>query len=121
MSQPIAGRTMGAWIARADELCARGKYFEAHEELELPWKAAAGADRTLLQGLIQLAAGLYRMRLHPENPTGGRYLLDRAIEKLDSQQFALNAASWAALRKRLLIIKDSGKAPESLHLPLKLL
>ncbi|MFI5346340.1 MAG: DUF309 domain-containing protein [Elusimicrobiota bacterium] len=78
----IAGKPLRAWLDRADELGAQGRWFDVHEELEIPWKAAAGEEKTLLQGLIQIAAGLHRLRLHPEKTGGAYYLLERGREKL---------------------------------------
>ena len=48
------------------ELARAGRFFDAHEELELPWKEAQGETKTVLQGLIQIAAGLHRYRLAPK-------------------------------------------------------
>ena len=48
-----------AALERADALGAAGKYFDAHEELEAFWMKATGEEKILLQGLIQIAAGLH--------------------------------------------------------------
>jgi uncharacterized protein len=36
-----------------------GRHFEAHEAWEVAWRQEAGEARQLLQGLIQVAAGLH--------------------------------------------------------------
>ncbi|HLW71297.1 MAG TPA: DUF309 domain-containing protein [Candidatus Binataceae bacterium] len=38
-----------------------GRFFECHEVWELIWKQAAGAEKTLLQALIQAAAALLHL------------------------------------------------------------
>ncbi len=40
-----------------------GKYFEAHEVLEGPWREAEGEERRFLQGLILLAAALHQAKM----------------------------------------------------------
>lgn len=115
----IAGKPLQAWLARADELGAAGRYFDAHEELETPWKAAAGETKTLLQGLIQLAAGLHRLRLQPEKPAGAFYLLDRGIAKLRRARSRITPESLAALEAAVEKIRASGKAPEALSFGLR--
>lgn len=39
-----------------------GRYFEAHEALELVWKTTAGPERELYQGIIQAAVGFYHLK-----------------------------------------------------------
>ena len=38
----------------------RGEYFEAHEELELAWRAAAAAERDFFQGLVHVTVAWYQ-------------------------------------------------------------
>src|SRR5215831_10024712 len=43
-----------------------GRYFEAHEELELVWRAAAADERDFYQGLVHVAVAWYQAgRLRP--------------------------------------------------------
>ena len=42
------------------ELIRAGRYFEAHEELETAWRAAAPAERDFLQGLVHVAVAWYQ-------------------------------------------------------------
>jgi Domain of unknown function (DUF309) len=114
----IAGRSLQGWLDRADELGAEGRFFDAHEELELAWKAAEGDTKILLQGLIQIAAGLHRLELHPEKTEGSFYLLDRGAAKLRLTSPLLTPGSLATLQDALAKIRASGSAPKSLRFSL---
>lgn len=58
------------------------EFFEAHESLELAWRAmSAGPDKLFLQGLIQLAVSLEHWRR--ANPRGARGQWEKARAKLD--------------------------------------
>lgn len=37
-----------------------GRYFEAHEELELAWRAAPATERDFYQGLVHVAVAWYQ-------------------------------------------------------------
>jgi len=63
-----------------------GLYFEVHELLEPHWRAAAGAEREALQGLIQLAVGL--QHLANGNLGGARALLGESAAKLAGRRLA---------------------------------
>lgn len=54
--------------------------FQAHEVLEGTWKATAGAERTLWQGLAQLAVGLTHAQRG--NAAGAASLLERGAERI---------------------------------------
>ena len=41
-------------------LIREGRYFEAHEELELAWRAAGPAERDFYQGLVHVAVAWYQ-------------------------------------------------------------
>jgi predicted metal-dependent hydrolase len=45
---------------RGLELIRSGEYFEAHEELELAWRAAAAGERDFFQGLVHVAVAWYQ-------------------------------------------------------------
>lgn len=49
-------------FARGQELFNDEQFFEAHEEWEQLWKLEAGADKTFLQGLIQVAAHFVHLK-----------------------------------------------------------
>ena len=52
--------TAQAAFARGVALIRAGRYFEAHEELELAWRAAEGGERDFLQGLVHVAVAWYQ-------------------------------------------------------------
>lgn len=106
-------------LARADALGAEGRYFDAHEELEAFWMKAEGDEKLLLQGLIQVAAGLHRLRLDPSRTDGAFYLLDRGREKLDKAKALLVPQTLAALTSALDDIRARGVAPASMVFGLK--
>lgn len=58
----------------------RGEYFSAHELWEDVWHGLAGDDRTFVQGLIQIAAGLHHLREHRPGPAAS--LLRKGLQKL---------------------------------------
>lgn len=97
----------------ADELGAQGRYFEAHEELEALWMKAGGEEKILLQGLIQLAAGLHRLKENPTKTDGAFYLLDRGLLKLARTRALVTPASHAALDAAVRSVRASGRAPSS--------
>lgn len=113
------GRTLQGWLDRADALGAEGRWFDAHEELEAGWKAASGAEKVLLQGLIQVAAGLHRLSLDPAKPEGAFYLLGRGREKLRASAALLEPETLAALESSLGAARAAGRAPRSLRFGLR--
>jgi hypothetical protein len=115
----IAGKTLQQWLDRAGELGAEGRYFDAHEELELAWNSAEDETKILFQGLIQVAAGLHRLKLHPDKTDGAFYLLDRGLEKLSRSSGFLTQDSLADLEAALSRIRNSGIAPQSLRFGLR--
>lgn len=111
--------SLQAALARADALAAEGRYFAAHEELEAFWMKAEGDEKLLLQGLIQVAAGLHRLKLDPSKTDGAFYLLDRGREKLDKTKALLVPETLAALARALDDIRARGVAPASMAFGLK--
>jgi hypothetical protein len=47
-------------FARGLDLIRRGSYFEAHEELELVWRASDASERDFYQGLVHVAVAWYQ-------------------------------------------------------------
>ena len=47
-------------LQRGLELIRQGRYFEAHEELELVWRAADASERDFYQGLVHVAVAWYQ-------------------------------------------------------------
>jgi hypothetical protein len=61
--------------ARGLELVRRGEFFEAHEELEIVWRAAATEERDFFQGLVHVAVAWYQAG------RGNRVGCERQLEK----------------------------------------
>jgi hypothetical protein len=67
-------------IAEAQRLFDADMPFHAHEVLEDAWKAAPDDERSLWQGLAQLAVGLTHLRRG--NASGGRKVIARGVVRL---------------------------------------
>ncbi|MEX2211178.1 MAG: DUF309 domain-containing protein [Gaiellaceae bacterium] len=63
------------------ELMRRAQYFEAHEELELAWRAAQPAEKDFFQGLVHVTVAWYQGGRG--NVTGCRRQLEKAARRLD--------------------------------------
>lgn len=108
------------WLDRADALGGAGRFFEAHEELEAEWKLSSGPEKAALQGLIQLAAGLHRLRLDPKKREGAAYLLDRGLEKLRAARTLLRPDTLDALESVIAQIRSGRRpAPSALRFGLR--
>lgn len=57
-----------------------GYFFEAHDALEEVWVERTGREKTFYQGLIQVAAGLYKAGM--KNQGGAVSLLRKGLAKL---------------------------------------
>ena len=57
-----------------------GRFFEAHEELELAWRAAPPQQRDFYQGLVHVAVAWYQARRG--NAVGAGRQLDKATRRL---------------------------------------
>ncbi|MGV0634924.1 DUF309 domain-containing protein [Mycolicibacillus trivialis] len=64
----------------AQRLLDEGRAFHAHEVLEAAWKTGPPGERTLWQGLAQLAVGI--THIQRGNPVGAAALLERSAERL---------------------------------------
>jgi len=89
-------------VALARQLLADGRPFSAHEVFEASWKAAAGPERDLWQGLAQICVGL--THLQRRNAVGAATLLRRGAGRLaqatadygvDPRQIAADALQLA--------------------------
>lgn len=63
----------------------RGEYFQAHELWEEAWRELDGVQRTVVQGLIQIAAGLHH--LQQQRPRPAAELLRKGQTKLSPGAF----------------------------------
>ncbi len=67
-------------LAKGLELIRAGKYFDAHEELEVEWRTAPAEERDFLQGLVHVAvAWLHAGRA---NHPGCERQLEKAARRL---------------------------------------
>jgi hypothetical protein len=67
-------------LERGRALFDAGAFFEAHEAWEEGWRGASGAERQLLQGLVQVAAAFHR--LSRGSRQGALALLGRSLSRL---------------------------------------
>jgi predicted metal-dependent hydrolase len=65
----------GAHFERGLELIRARSFFEAHEELELAWRAARVEERDFYQGLVHVAVGWYQAS------RANRYGCERQLQK----------------------------------------
>src|SRR5438067_12350891 len=90
-----------------------GRYFEAHEELEVVWRAAAAEERDFYQGLVHVAVAWYQAGRG--KPVATERQLEKAIRRLEPYEPAHRGVDVAALRaqlKELLETLDLGAWPE---------
>jgi predicted metal-dependent hydrolase len=67
---------------RGLELVRSGRFFEAHEELELAWRAADPSERDFFQGLVHVAVAWYQAGRG--RPVATARQLDKATRRLGS-------------------------------------
>jgi predicted metal-dependent hydrolase len=67
-------------LERGIELFNRQEFYEAHEAWEAGWIDEIAEERRLLQGLIQIAAGFYKLQVG--SPQGTVKLLEQGLNKL---------------------------------------
>jgi uncharacterized protein len=93
-----------------------GRYFEAHEELELVWRAAAPEERDFYQGLVHVAVAWYQ---HGRgNRVGTERQLEKALRRLAPFEPAHRGVDVAALRAQLAAVRASldlgGRQPDGI-------
>jgi uncharacterized protein len=66
---------VGSHFERGLALIRQGSFFEAHEELELAWRAAPLEERDFYQALVHVAVGWYQAE------RGNRYGCERQLAK----------------------------------------
>ena len=97
-------------LARGVALFNRQEFYAAHTAWESGWSEEIADERVLLQGLIQVAAGFYKLQIG--EPRGAVALLEQAQKKL--RGFRVNALgmdlaallpeveAWRAVAQRLV-------------------
>lgn len=83
-----------------------GRYFEAHEELELVWRAAPAEERDFYQGLVHVAVAWYQAGRG--RPVATERQLEKAIRRLEAYEPAHRGVDVAALRRQLAELLESG-------------
>ncbi|HSX21961.1 MAG TPA: DUF309 domain-containing protein [Gaiellaceae bacterium] len=76
-----------------------GRYFEAHEELELAWRAAAAEEKDFFQGLVHVAVAWYQAGRDRPVATGRQ--LEKALRRLAPYEPTHRGVDVAALRAQL--------------------
>jgi hypothetical protein len=76
-----------------------GRYFEAHEELEIAWRAAAPEERDFYQGLVHVAVAWYQDARG--NRVGTERQLEKALRRLAAYEPSHRGVDVAALRAQL--------------------
>lgn len=69
----------GELLKEGVRLFNRGEFFEAHETWEELWRRKKGAERELIQGLVQMAVALAHAR--SGNEIGFRSVMERGLGK----------------------------------------
>jgi predicted metal-dependent hydrolase len=88
-------------FAQGARLFDGGEFFEAHEVWEERWKVATDAtERTLLQGLIQVAAAFHKLVVMKSEDAAAR-LLAKGLAKLDACPARVEERGLAKFCERL--------------------
>ena len=105
---------VGEHLQAGLRLMREGSYFDAHEELELAWRAAEAAERDFFQGLVHVTVAWYQAG------RGRRVGTERQLEKASRRLAAfapshrgVDVASVLAQVERARAVVQSG----SLELP----
>jgi predicted metal-dependent hydrolase len=93
-------------LAPGRDVFNRGDFFAAHEQWEDVWRTLAGADRTCVQGLIQIAAGLYHLKEGRPGPAAR--VLARGEEKLAQTTTRLPIAALLRDVRRVIAALKAG-------------
>ena len=93
-----------------------GRYFEAHEELEIVWRAAPAEERDFYQGLVHVAVAWYQAGRG--NRVGTERQLEKALRRLEPFEPAHRGVDVAALRAQLAKLRETldlgGRQPDGI-------
>ena len=93
-----------------------GRYFEAHEELELVWRAAPAEERDFYQGLVHVAVAWYQAGRGKPVATGRQ--LEKALRRLAPYEPQHRGVNVAALRTQLAELRQTmdlrGRQPDGI-------
>ena len=91
------------------ELIRAGRFFEAHEELELAWRAAAAEERDFYQGLVHVAVAWYQAgRGRPVATASQLEKARRRLTAFDPSHRGVDVASILAQVERARTIVAGG-------------
>jgi predicted metal-dependent hydrolase len=82
-----------------------GRFFEAHEELEIVWRAAAPAERDFYQGLVHVAVAWYQAGRG--RPVATARQLEKALRRLEAYEPSHRGVDVAALRRQLTELRET--------------
>ena len=93
-----------------------GRFFEAHEELELVWRAAPAEERDFYQGLVHVAVAWYQAGRG--RPVATARQLEKAIRRLEAYEPEHLGVDVAALRAQLAVLLETldlgGRQPDGI-------
>ncbi len=75
------------------------RFFEAHEELELAWRAAAPEERDFYQGLVHVAVAWYQAGRG--NTVGTTRQLEKGLRRLERYEPEHRGVDVAGVRRQL--------------------
>lgn len=88
------------------QLYAEGRYWEAHEAWERVWRGTLDPEtRLMLQGLIQVCAGLYKVYEKRDAESAAR-LFQRAVKKLEELPDVVQNVQIAPFREAAIACRD---------------
>jgi uncharacterized protein len=96
---PGYGPNMKDAITEGVRLFNTQKFFEAHEALEAVWLKAHGVRKTVLQGVIQVAAAFHHRARR--NHAGFRSLLEKGCTKLERFEVDIDGLDLVDLLEQL--------------------
>ena len=88
------------------QLLRQGRWFEAHEELELAWRAAAPEERDFYQGLVHVAVAWYQAGRG--KPVATERQLEKALRRLAAYEPEHRGIDVARLRAQLADLLAAG-------------
>lgn len=93
-----------------------GRWFEAHEELEIAWRLAAPEERDFYQGLVHVAVAWYQ---HGRGrPVATERQIEKALRRLAAYEPEHRGVNVHALRTQLAELRSSldlgGRQPDGI-------
>ena len=98
------------------QLLRQGRWFEAHEELELAWRAAAPEERDFYQGLVHVAVAWYQAGRG--KPVATERQLEKALRRLAAYEPEHRGVDVVRLRTQLAELLETldlrGRQPDGI-------